>query len=562
MSYNVTDIGNNFLVIDFSPEFYNISYIVFITSLIFVNLYFIIPSFFIYKYRHVNHIQTRSVPLLFLQGIIAIPLCNFWVARIRMFGSIAYHHSIFAYIFGCGPTFYITYLFLPLLLLTFYMRAAHYVLTEELSYSILWKIDNFGINGTGKRRQTMSRKKYRVLEKYARKIFKFMLIRDIYKHHTNSSGQIGSSNYSWTTNLKIFGITEEDAGNKVPIGELNSTKPTSSTSTSQHELPSAMGKVNGTAILRTYCVMLVIEIVAMLIAILPRLNHIDYCDLQPMFMPLYVLVTPSPLFCLLLLFIIRNSRDNFGIKFDLGFAFSAMIIGSVLHFITSYPIWKWGYTYIYGTIFLLLITMLIHFVDVIVPLFRAHRHVRYLRHCHRQKGITNSEEKLTIDKAIDDAMLWEQFQLQIVKDFAGENAEFINDYKKVMEKYQQLLSIQSQQGTGGTNQHNGSPQSQSQSQSPEKQSASTQKKQVTMVLINQMIQNILRNYILPGSPFELNITAKLRSSVVEEVKTKLGEGKNVSPDILDPVFDEVKKILEMNSWLRFLEIRNGEIVYP
>ncbi|KAI9140393.1 hypothetical protein BKA69DRAFT_1080785 [Paraphysoderma sedebokerense] len=509
MSTEITDIGNNFLLLNPSDEFYYYSLTAYIVLCVIINLYLIIPPCFVWLFRNVNHIQTRNYALLLLQCFFCIILCNQWLGQIRLFGSIASRHTTFETAFGCASTFYLAYFFFPMLLLTFFMRAAQCVLSEAMSQSILRKLD-----GTG----TLQRKKYRSCDRFVHQIFRYLMIREVYSR-PDSSG----------------------------------TSATASPDTSQLFLTSrnnsedfTMSKVNNFTVFRNYGALFLVEIALLLIAIVPNLGNIPYCNVLAMFMPLYALIVPAPFLIIPLLFVMRDVKDNFHIKFGLGFSFACMLVGAIFYFIAEFPIWIFGYTYIRGVTFLLVATLLVHSIDIVLPTYRAYRHMK-----QSGQGEKEGTDNMSLDQVINHPVLWLQFQQQVISDYAGENAQFINDYRKIMSKIKSVEESHFPHVMKGSLKIKTTISINSTDQLPSSTLASSTGHVVTPSHIHVMLQSMIRNYIAPGAPFELNISGKVRSSIMEEVKTGKAEGKLLTPDILEPVFKEVKKNLEMNSWPRF-----------
>ncbi|KAI9140395.1 hypothetical protein BKA69DRAFT_527218 [Paraphysoderma sedebokerense] len=488
MSTRILDIGDNFLLLNSTDEFYQTTLAIFIALSILINLYILIPPFFIYYYRRVNHIQTRNYTLLFLQCFMCIPLCNLWLARIRPFGSIAYRSSLFRSLYGCEATFFVTYLFFPLALLTLFMRLGHFVLSEAMSQSIMQRLDGKSLH-----------RKHNIFDRFMFISLRYILIRNVYNRHRPTD--------SGTTSVQSLppeGISQNDT----------------------------MAKVSTIAVLRNFAVTIIIEVALMAVAILPHRNNVPYCDTRAIFTPLYILIVPSPLISILLLYLIRDMQDKFGIKSGLIITFCSMFINIILYFVAAFPTWYIGYTYINGVAFLLFGTLVVLTVDVVLPVYRAYRHIK-----HNSVRIKGGKDKLSLEQVMEDPALWAQFQQQVISDFAGENIQFINDYRKLVSK-----NKLDDDSTARKILDNVTPVEQPTASPIDSKKSPTD---------TMRIELLARNYIIPGAPFELNISGKVRSSVIEQVKACRANGGNITVTILDPVMKEVKKNLEMNSLPRF-----------
>ncbi|KAI9140394.1 hypothetical protein BKA69DRAFT_1125803 [Paraphysoderma sedebokerense] len=366
------------------------------------------------------------------------------------------------------------------------------------------------------------RKNYGKLDRYAHLVFRYLFTRAVYERNSSneSSSATNSSNAS-----QLF---------------LNSA-------VNPEEF--TMAKVNNSALLRIYAAAFLGEIMLALIPILATISDIQYCNIYTMYIPLYVLLIPAPLFSILLLFVMRDIQDNFHIKFGLAFSFGCILCSQVFYFIAEYPIWIYGYTHIRGVTFLLIAILLVYTVDTVVPVYRA-----YLQTKTSASVRKDDQDNLTLDQVIDHPVYWVQFQQQIVRDYAGENSQFINDYKRIVAKLKPIESqLSSTAAAKADTKNNVLDQS-----SPFSAPAIPANQGANSTHIHTMIQEIIRNYISPGAPFELNISGKARSSLMGEDKNRKAEGTLLTLQLLEPILKEVKKNLETNSWPRFrATLKNG-----
>ncbi|KAI9143318.1 hypothetical protein BKA69DRAFT_1063490 [Paraphysoderma sedebokerense] len=267
-----------------------------------------------------------------------------------------------------------------------------------------------------------------------------------------------------------------------------------------------------------------------LIAVLPQLPNVPYCDTTHIYTPLHVLLLPAPIIAIACMLAIRNANDNFGIKTELVSTFIIVFISSTMYYATTlfkfFPIVD---TYFGGVPFLFLGGLIFQYFSVISPLYRAYKHT------HQVSEPSKIQPKFTIDQALENPTLWAKLQQQIIKDFAGENAEFINDYKHLLRKQQ---AVDEFKRAASLNPNSLSP-----------LSAAT-----SPTLIHDAICKIIQNYVIPLSPLELNISSATRAFVLEEQK----KSKSLSPAVLEPVYREVVRNIESNALPRLLENMKNE----
>ncbi|KAI9144199.1 RGS domain-containing protein [Paraphysoderma sedebokerense] len=171
-------------------------------------------------------------------------------------------------------------------------------------------------------------------------------------------------------------------------------------------------------------------------------------------------------------------------------------------FLASYALKPW-----FGhVIFIIALITINHTVSITIPALYA-----FFRGGHENIHVEQSME--SFQRVLNDRDMFQRFKIILAEDFSIENAMFLEEYNTL------------------------APNSTSKTTQTILDAESTKKH----------IEYIVNNFIISGSPYELNLSSKTRKSIISEAKKD-----NYTIEILEPAKNEVTQLMYLNSFPRFI----------
>ncbi|KAI9143677.1 hypothetical protein BKA69DRAFT_1123087 [Paraphysoderma sedebokerense] len=229
---------------------------------------------------------------------------------------------------------------------------------------------------------------------------------------------------------------------------------------------------------------------------------------------------------------LKKVKDSYYVKAEIVSCLVISGIGFAIYFICYFlpPTSSAAYhSYVPSAITLLIC----HSLSVTAPMILAFRHDRHIE----RASVDN--EKISFDRVLSNPALFQEFKVQLAKDFSIENGFFYEDYLEFCTLYSSSSSTSIL------------PRSLSQgkllSASSSKTSLSPSSLYTPAVL--SKLYKIYRTYIAPEAPMELNVDGKLRKMAQQSVN----ETGVLSIEVLDNIKEEVKKNMMLNSFPKFIK---------
>jgi len=590
-------------------------YTEFYALLMLLNLYFILPAIFIYKYRNVDYIYFRGWNILLIGTLFYLPSINVYLARLPRYLPLSPYSSLFMFLKECKISFVI--ISIPTMVPFFlnFLRNGQLVI---LCYhqQIINHQSSFSFD-------TIS-----VLDRKFLSFFKHLYTQKFKDHPLFTNSDENRLQLQICKDRGGGGSQGEGGSHGEMAGSIGSSQGSSDTtacsesnSLNHHRLASneMVGRVNNTALVKSIVLFIFFELCCILIVFsIKRFQDFSFCK------RVNVIYVPPTIFVMtyfwivapILYYILRNLSDKFGMKFELQLYIISGWVAIALYIYTNLTPNPFLRREV-GDIFWFLIWFILNqYLSVVQPLIRTFIHINLAR--------KKKSRKITLPDVLDDPILWEKLERQINSDFASENAQFINEYRELMKRAEgsdvflfapnasPLLKKKSATKTANSSSSSSSNSSPNASptihfnlfhffrsrnhpyrHSPPYSASSSSTfsssssnvvsypryyhhhygpdhhhhhhrsnaacggmmgMPVSAEMTHQRIIAIIRKFIIPGSPCELNINWKTGQSIIQKLKDyKEGRsGHLLRPSDLDRVLNEVMHNILANSWPRFL----------